>query len=353
MDESDALITPEEMVDLKASKPYVEGIKAIKEAGEGKELSQQEFTLARDVLLVRFAVDNATRPGPLNNARLADYEKADTAKGKKIMLVARHKRAKDGPAILGMMPDLQELMELYIRKNTFKAILPEIKGWRSTVDGCTQDKQNQRYMDESDALITPEEMVDLKASKPYVEGIKAIKEAGEGKELSQQEFTLARDVLLVRFAVDNATRPGPLNNARLADYEKADTAKGKKIMLVARHKRAKDGPAILGMMPDLQELMELYIRKVRPQFAKAGVDHLFVMVEGTAFPRVTSVRSAVADEETGESESSADADVPSAVADEPTGDHLLMLTFVLLMLTKQLLHLNAPFPAPFLWCQVY
>ncbi|KAJ7381221.1 hypothetical protein OS493_001337 [Desmophyllum pertusum] len=55
-------------------------------------------------------------------------------------------------------------------------------------------------------------------------------------------------------------------------------------MLVARHKRAKDGPAILGMMPDLQDLMELYVRNVRPQFAKAGVDHLFVTVEGTLFP---------------------------------------------------------------------
>ena len=171
--------------------------------------------------------------------------------------------------------------------DTFIAILPEIKGWRSTVDGCTQDKQNQRYMDESDALITPEEMAELKASKPYVEGIKAIKQADEGKVLMQQEFTLARDVLLVCFAVDNATRPGPLNNATLADYEKADTAKGKRIMLVARHKQAKDRPAIFGMMPDLQELMEMYIRKVRPQFTKAGVDHLFVTVEGTAFPEGT------------------------------------------------------------------
>ena len=49
------------------------------------------------------------------------------------------------------------------------------------MDGCTQDTQNQRYMDESDALITPKEVATLKASKAYVEGIKAIKQAGEGK----------------------------------------------------------------------------------------------------------------------------------------------------------------------------
>lgn len=39
----------------------------------------------------------------------------------------------------------------------FRQVLPEIKGWRSTVDSHTQAEQNQRFMDESDALLTPAE----------------------------------------------------------------------------------------------------------------------------------------------------------------------------------------------------
>ena len=172
-------------------------------------------------------------------------------------------------------------------KDLFVAILPEIKGWRSTVDAETQADQNQRWLDESNALLTPEEIIALKNSKVYIEGTKAIQQAKVGKALSQREFALARDLLLVRFATDNATRPGPLNNAKLCDYEKAEVSKGNRVMLISKHKRAKDGPAILGMKPDLQELMEVYVKKIRPQWALQGKDHLFVTVEGKPFPEGT------------------------------------------------------------------
>ena len=149
----------------------------------------------------------------------------------------------------------------------FKQVFPEIKGWRSTVDSQTQAEQNQHFMDESDALLTPAEKGQLKQSEPYVEGLKALNQADQGKVLSTQEYVCARDLLLAIFSLDNGTRPGPLNNATLKDFETARTEQGNRIMLVARHKRSKKGPAILGMTPDLQRLMEIYINKIRPQFA--------------------------------------------------------------------------------------
>ena len=48
-----------------------------------------------------------------------------------------------------------------------------------------------------------------------------------------------------------------------------------------------DGPAILGMKPDLQEFMEVYVSKIRPQVALQDEDHLFVTVEGKQFPEGT------------------------------------------------------------------
>lgn len=177
------------------------------------------------------------------------------------------------------------LYQAYI--DTLVAVLPEIKGWRSTVDSQSQAEKNQRWLDESAGLLTPEEINALKESRPYSDGIKAINEAGQGKILSQQEFTSGRDVLLVRFTTDNATRPGPLNNAKLSDYEKAETSGGNRIMLIPKHKRAKDGSAILGMKPDLQDLMEIYVNKIRPQVAERNEDHLFVTVEGKKFPEGT------------------------------------------------------------------
>ena len=171
--------------------------------------------------------------------------------------------------------------------DTFRQVLPEIKGWRSTVDRQTQAEQNQRFMDESDALITPAEKAELKTTEPYVEGLKVLNKADQGKVLSFQEYVDARDLLITIFSIDNATRPGPLNNATLKDYETARTEQGNRIMLVARHKRSREGPAILGMTPELQRLMEIYVKKIRPQFAPPFETHLFLTKEGKPFPEGT------------------------------------------------------------------
>ena len=121
--------------------------------------------------------------------------------------------------------------------------------------GQTQDVQNQRYLYEIDGLLTAEEVVQLRSSKPYVDGQKIIKQAAEGKDLSELEFISARDFIITRFAMDAASRPGPMNNAKPEDYRAAKFYKGVKVMLVTRHKRSKDGPAILTMLPDMQEYM--------------------------------------------------------------------------------------------------
>ena len=100
---------------------------------------------------------------------------------------------------------------------------PKIKGWWATVDGKTQDVQNQRYLDETEALLTVEELHNVCSSKPYGEGQKVIRQAVQGKKLSEQEFTTARDFIVACFLLDCATWPGPINNATLLDYEAAET----------------------------------------------------------------------------------------------------------------------------------
>lgn len=54
-------------------------------------------------------------------------------------------------------------------------------------------------------------------------------------------------------------------------------------MLVAKHKRAKDGPAICPMLPELYKFMEIYVRRLRPYFAKKDENALFITNEGEKF----------------------------------------------------------------------
>ena len=77
----------------------------------------------------------------------------------------------------------------------------------------------------------------------------------------------------------------------LEDYDTAREEEGTKVMLVAKHKRSKDGPAILGMNEKMQQLMYTYVNKIRPVVAVEGEQSLFVKETAMA-----SRRAPLADE---------------------------------------------------------
>ena len=70
-------------------------------------------------------------------------------------------------------------------------------------------------------MITMKEMQEVKQSEPYTDGERYILEASEGKKLTFEEFALVRDLLLVKFALLTGTRPAPLNNTVLGDFQTA------------------------------------------------------------------------------------------------------------------------------------
>ena len=181
--------------------------------------------------------------------------------------------------------DMPPLHSNYL--DIFKETITALKGWRATVDNETQHIQHHGFLKECDTILTPADIKGIEESKPYRAGIKALNEANAGKQLSLQEFTDARDLLLVKFALLVGSRPGPLENALLEDYYSAKEKDGNKIMLIPKHKRSKAGPAALGMDKELQMLMEVYVNKIRPRFAKTDVQHLFVKNDGEQFQNNT------------------------------------------------------------------
>ena len=181
-----------------------------------------------------------------------------------------------------LMPPLSPTL-----KETFVDVIPALRVWRACVDSFTQDSQMRKYIAECDSLITTEEIQKLRTSKPYVDGAYAINKAEKGGKLSLREFTLARDYLLCRLTLATGTRPGALNNVLLSDYQTSRVSGGNRIILVPKHKRTKDGPAMLGMDPAMQADMATYVTKIRPAFTNPGVGQLFVKDDGDAFPEGT------------------------------------------------------------------
>ena len=166
---------------------------------------------------------------------------------------------------------------------TFQNVMKDLKVWRSCVDSQSSHVTNQHFVDKSEGLLTLEELQKIKSSRTYAQAVQLLKRAAVGATLTSAELTLVRDFLVTRFSLDTATCPGLLNNTAIEKYEKAKVKDGCKVMLVARHKRVKDGPAITPMLPELHGLMQTYVNIIRPQFVKARERALFITIDGVAF----------------------------------------------------------------------
>ena len=54
-----------------------------------------------------------------------------------------------------------------------------------------------------------------------------------------------------------------------------------------KHKRTKDGLAMLGMDPKMQKEMAVFVQQIRPAFANPDEDKLFIKDDGHGFPEGT------------------------------------------------------------------
>ena len=185
-------------------------------------------------------------------------------------------KRKDMPAV----PKQEEPIFRYVRNS--------LKGWRATGEK-TQDKKWAKYIRECDDLLLPSNVHNLLSSPPAVKGLKAITAARDGSTLSSSQFFAARDLILASLCLQNGSRPGPMNNANLADYEGArrEESSGKLVMLIAKHKCAQQGPAMLCTGNNLQCWLRTYVDHIRPNFAQPQEDALFVTSSGEAFPEAT------------------------------------------------------------------
>lgn len=131
-----------------------------------------------------------------------------------------------------------------------------------------------------------EQLEALHLSEPYWNGINAINKAEVGKALSLTEFSQTRDLLLVKFTPLVDTKPGPLENVILEDWATSEQSNSVRVLLVPKHKRSKTGPALLSCNAELQQLMEIYLRHIRPKFlAHDEIKHILVKNDGKPFKK--------------------------------------------------------------------
>ena len=105
-------------------------------------------------------------------------------------------------------------------------------------------------------------------------------QALEGLVLDQNEFSLVRDFLITTVLIENGSRPGTLETAKVSRFKMAAYVADDKTytILVDEHKTTRhQGPAELTINERNFNYLKIYVNYIRPAFvASATEDTLFI-----------------------------------------------------------------------------
>ena len=175
-------------------------------------------------------------------------------------------------------------------KEVILALRDRLPDYRSTIHRRTGHQTTTRKVDEAFAKITPANIRELQASEAVKSAIKLIGFASEKKVLTHKEFILVRDYLLVTTLYENSSRPGPLENCLISRFKQATYNKpnDRYTILVDKHKTTRHhGPAELAVTSRIYSYLQIYLLHIRPNFAAAGEEALFIKDDGHAFRQGT------------------------------------------------------------------
>ena len=168
----------------------------------------------------------------------------------------------------------------------FEDIVEKTKGWRSTIMKGSAVERNEHYLKECEERLTREDFQAFFRS-PVIAEAESLFDSTTSKRPKVLRFSRARDYLITRLAVCCGTRPGPLETATLEHFDSArrdSIFKDCYVMLVPRHKRQMDGPAIVTMDERLHKFIQTYITDIRPTVVTSPDEqHLFLKVDGQPF----------------------------------------------------------------------
>ncbi|CAH3177590.1 unnamed protein product [Porites lobata] len=105
-------------------------------------------------------------------------------------------------------------------------------------------------------------------------------------QITQAQYTLIRDFLLVEISIDNANRAGALANMTVAEYDRMTKERDEFVVLVKNHKTVSThGPARIVFSAKLKSWMDVFLREVRLKItaSNTGPDNcVFITSTGEA-----------------------------------------------------------------------
>ena len=172
---------------------------------------------------------------------------------------------------------LSEQTGLTISKEKVMSLRDKVGRWSSSFRQNCAKRHWEKMEEDFHALITPDQIKQFETSKAARDAVCLLGQlsGAHNIQITQAQYTLIRDFLLVEIFIDNANREGALANLTVAEYNRMAKESDEFVVVVKNHKTVSThGPARIVFSPKLKSWMDVFLREVRLKFtpSNAGPD---------------------------------------------------------------------------------
>ena len=162
-----------------------------------------------------------------------------------------------------------------VRSELVIQVWEKVKRWSSSYKRLGQKRMWERSEEDRLELITPEKFEAFENSQTARDAIILLGQlsSAHNVEITQSQYTLLRDFLLVEISIDNANRAGVLSNMTLKELNKATAEDDRFLINVMDHKTFHiHGPAQIVLTSNLHNWMKTFVQEVRSKVPGVGTE---------------------------------------------------------------------------------
>ena len=159
-------------------------------------------------------------------------------------------------------------VDVSISKEKIISLKDKVARWSSSYRVESSKRHWEKMTQDFEALITPEQIGEFEKSKASRDAICLLGQLAGAHNvvITQAQYTLIRDFLLVEISIDNANRAGSLANMTLGEFNSMTKENDEHVVLVKKSKMLPThGPARIVLSARLQSWMKIYVQEVRSQ----------------------------------------------------------------------------------------
>lgn len=174
-----------------------------------------------------------------------------------------------------------------ISKERVISLKEKVTTWSSLFHHSSAKRHSEKIEKDLHALITPKQINEFERSEAARNAICLLGQlsATHNIEVTQSQYTLIRDFLIVEISIDNANRSGALSNMKMGELRRMKKEGEDNVIFVKDHKTlATHGPARIALSAKLSSWVKIFVREVRCKVSGAtdGDSHVFLSWNGEA-----------------------------------------------------------------------